>query len=194
MEKLNPRTSGSPPLPSVLICAAQLVGTLFVQDARSKILEEQIFARVTQHLSVPSTQTDPANVVFLLQAEALIAFYHFYKNQVVQGYARATAAATQTFVWGLNTSQRARGAPAAGVLGRYHLPPPIDAIEAGERVNAFWTVFWMERCWSVAQGIQSMMFTQDNLTSVPWPLNMSDYEEVCQYLNVVRSRLISIFS
>ncbi|KAJ3491861.1 hypothetical protein NLI96_g394 [Meripilus lineatus] len=173
VERLNPRASGSAPLPPALSFAAQVVGTLFVQDARLRSRGDQIASRAAQYLG--STQADPSNVILLLQAEVLLAFYHFFQNQSVQGQIRMTAATSMALAWGLHTSQMQRGPAAAGVLGRYRLPPPIDPIEAGERINAFWTVFCLERRWCATQGLESR-FPQDEVC-VPWPLNMSDYEQ-----------------
>lgn len=37
------------------------------------------------------------------------------------------------------------------------LPPPRDSIELAERVSTFWSVFCVDRCWSVATGLPSSL-------------------------------------
>ncbi|KAJ3558426.1 hypothetical protein NM688_g927 [Phlebia brevispora] len=55
-----------------------------------------------------------------------------------------------------------------------------DAVQAGELVNAFWTVFILDKLWAVALGASSSI--TDHISGVPistpWPLSMEAYEEV----------------
>lgn len=60
------------------------------------------------------------------------------------------------------------------------LTPPIDQIEEGERINAFWIVYTLSNCWGVAVGtLSSAVFESHGSTiDTPWPLDMTDYEQV----------------
>lgn len=65
------------------------------------------------------------------------------------------------------------GSPAPSVP----LPEPKDTIELAERVSAFWTVFYVDRCWSVATGLPSSLpddeHPQLRICTV-WPWNISE--------------------
>ena len=63
----------------------------------------------------------------------------------------------------------------------FRLDPPADAIEQGERILAFWQVYDLDRCWSVA--LQRPTIIPDSKhprTSIttPWPQRMEQYEVV----------------
>ena len=58
------------------------------------------------------------------------------------------------------------------------LPPPRDSDELAERVSTFWTVFCVDRCWSVATGLPSSLpddnHPQLKISTVwPWDTNTS---------------------
>ena len=61
------------------------------------------------------------------------------------------------------------------------LPPPADSVEEGERVQAFWNVFIVDRYWSVWSQSPSAL-VQEALPSMqedtPWPIEMEGYEQV----------------
>ncbi|EKM53301.1 uncharacterized protein PHACADRAFT_175699 [Phanerochaete carnosa HHB-10118-sp] len=55
-----------------------------------------------------------------------------------------------------------------------------DAVEQGERVDAFWAVYVLDKCWSVA--LESPSAISDSSTSgtrisTPWPLSIAQYEQ-----------------
>jgi hypothetical protein len=63
----------------------------------------------------------------------------------------------------------------------FTLQEPRDQIEEGERINAFWAVFLMDRCLAVAFGpplVISDMDAPGMQIDTPWPLEMETYERV----------------
>jgi len=61
------------------------------------------------------------------------------------------------------------------------LQEPRDQIEEGERINAFWAVFVMDRCLAVMLGpplVISDMDAPGMHIDTPWPLEMETYERV----------------
>ena len=57
----------------------------------------------------------------------------------------------------------------------------IDSVQAGEQVDAFWTVFILDKMWVVALGAASSItdqITGGTPISTPWPLSMEAYEKV----------------
>ena len=61
------------------------------------------------------------------------------------------------------------------------LQEPRDQIEEGERINAFWAVFVMDRCLAVMFGPPLVISDMDSPgmhIDTPWPLEMETYERV----------------
>lgn len=61
------------------------------------------------------------------------------------------------------------------------LQEPRDQIEEGERINAFWAVFVMDRCLAVMLGpplVISDIDAPGMHIDTPWPLEMETYERV----------------
>jgi hypothetical protein len=61
------------------------------------------------------------------------------------------------------------------------LQEPRDQIKEGERINAFWSVFVLDRCLSVVFGpplVISDMDAPGMHIDTPWPLEMETYERV----------------
>jgi hypothetical protein len=76
------------------------------------------------------------------------------------------------------------------------LQGPRDQIEEGERINAFWAVFFMDRCWAVAFGpplVISDMDAPGMQIDTPWPLEMETYERVRALDTSVHFGLVNIF-
>lgn len=54
-------------------------------------------------------------------------------------------------------------------------------MDTGERLNAFWTVFSLDRCWAVVLRCPTIMSDDEIAGSRidnPWPLDMESYEMV----------------
>jgi hypothetical protein len=59
----------------------------------------------------------------------------------------------------------------------------VDAIEEGERINAFWVVFMLHRNLAVALDpaarVCGVFDTASMQIDTPWPLDMEGYKQVC---------------
>ncbi|KAK7041656.1 hypothetical protein VNI00_009263, partial [Paramarasmius palmivorus] len=53
------------------------------------------------------------------------------------------------------------------------LPPPADAVEEGERINALWAVLSLNNCWTSVEGAPSN--TSGLGIDTPWPQEMEVY-------------------
>ncbi|KAF7354227.1 Fungal-trans domain-containing protein [Mycena venus] len=62
--------------------------------------------------------------------------------------------------------------PSGGQRAFRRLPPPRDAIEETERINALWTVLRLDRCWTAADGSPSNI-PSDVRIDTPWPLDIN---------------------
>ena len=56
----------------------------------------------------------------------------------------------------------------------------VDDVEEGERIAAFWAVYCLDRCWTVALKSQSVLSREDMTPQIetPWPLDSISYEQV----------------
>jgi len=64
------------------------------------------------------------------------------------------------------------------------LGPPMDQIDLGDRILAFWAVFTLDKTCAVVTGLPSSLPTDDSdlqgRIETPWPRTVRDYAEVCK--------------
>lgn len=160
----------------------QLAALLFCDEPHLRAHEPQLLSRVLQALSAATTNIDPATMIEVLQAEILMAFYFFNKDRKLEGGYHITAAVSIAVACNLHkirgTQHGTRATAGSGA--RYHLPPPADDVEEGERIAAFWAVYCLDRCWTVALKSQSVLSREDMTPQIetPWPLDSISYEQV----------------
>jgi hypothetical protein len=114
----------------------------------------------------------PERLVQCIQAEVLLAFYFFYGGRTLEGRYHTCTAVSLILSSGLHQIRSSR-LPNSSLL-----PPPRDAVEEGERINAFWTVFVLNNCWTTVDGTPSNI-PIDTQIDTPWPLDLSNYVQVC---------------
>ncbi|TRM55397.1 hypothetical protein BD626DRAFT_469677 [Schizophyllum amplum] len=168
--------SSMPPLPvlkmSVYLWGANLSGSDSLTTDEANFL-----ASALRHaMSPPGQQLH--HVIQLIQASVLISTYFFRQNRVMEGQYHAGTAVSLSMAVGLHKIRSSNANSATFVAGVVH-PPPVDQIEEGERIRAFWAVFFLSTCWSVSSELVSAI-TSDNGMQVdtPWPLDMMQYERV----------------
>ena len=165
--------SSRSPLPAGLVYASLLIETLFSNDPAREATEQQYLALVLQNLSA---DFDPKRILYNLQTEVLLSYYLFHKDRRVEGGYHAAAAVSIAVACSLHKIRSSRN-PTAAIL----LTPPIDEIDEGERINAFWTVFVLDRCWTVWMQSPSVLIDEtsgNTQVDTPWPLDMIAYEQV----------------
>lgn len=181
VRRLTSRSSTSPICPALLI-VMQLLALLFCDDPQLKAHEPQLLSRVLQGLSAATTNINPAKMIEVLQVEILMAFYFFNKDRKLEGGYHITAAVSLAVACNLHKIRGSQqgGPTATGGGARYHLPQPVDDIEEGERIAAFWAVYCLDRCWTVALKSQSVLSRGDMTSQIetPWPLDSISYEQV----------------
>ena len=126
-------------------------------------------------------------ILGIIQAEVLLANYFFSLGRFLEGKYHSSAATSLAITCRLNALG---SVPDAGMLGMNLITQPYpgfptadagDAIDHGERINAFWAVYILDKCWSVA--LSSPSSISENITSglritTPWPLSMAQYQQV----------------
>ncbi|KAF8485629.1 hypothetical protein JB92DRAFT_1537554 [Gautieria morchelliformis] len=188
-------TSASPPHPALLLA----IYALACHFSLSPVLTPHESRFVSRALRAVSNALEASDrLVHVLQASCLLAVLFFAKGRLLEGYYHAGAATRLAVGLGLHQitppdwlSATHTGSPAAssdsadarasgsGSGSSSILPPPVDAIELGERILAFWQVYNLDRCWAVATGLP-VALSDDKYPrtriETAWPKLLEEYE------------------
>ncbi|KAI0732142.1 hypothetical protein C8Q72DRAFT_166621 [Fomitopsis betulina] len=153
-----------------LITATRLVGAYLSTDSNAQELQHKLLTHTLKDLSAALAELEPAGMLNLLQTEILLAHYFFSTNRTFEAIYHMDAASAIVLANGYHRVRSTRA------------PPRLesrDDIEEGERINAFWNTFILDRCWSPVLGrtpILSDEETKGTGIDTPWPLNIESYE------------------
>ena len=174
------------PLPA-LLSVVYLWGTFFARlTSNNEIPNEQLLlsrARTQIGHSMPNMPSH--RILQTIQTYILLATYLFVTGNYLEGRQYCNFAASLVMSCGLQkirTEQLDRGFSTSIDAIDLTLPEPHDQIEEGERINAFWTTFLMDRCWAIALQTPTIISDSDVYGAqidTPWPLEMETYERVC---------------
>jgi hypothetical protein len=127
--------------------------------------------QISNALSVDSSTQDPQVFLHIIQTEVLISC-HLQRAGEPLG-ARYHASAALSLAVGLRLHIKSGEAPSAHLFDFVgysypQLPPPLDGIEEKERVDAFWTVYSLDRCLGdIYNGPPGM--NHAIMITAPWP-------------------------
>ncbi|TDL20023.1 hypothetical protein BD410DRAFT_791397 [Rickenella mellea] len=183
-------TITSPTLESSKARAAMLnaiyVWSLRLSGHESLLRREQAYLNgVLCPLASALDSSVPEDFVCAMQAESLLAIYFFCVGRFLEGRHHGSAAMSIAVSCRLHKigSSRQNVIQNAGVVSvcdSYAESVIHEPVKAGEVIRAFWTVFNLNRCWSVALGSVAE-FSDDWLTTTeidtPWPLEFEDYDK-----------------
>lgn len=132
-----------------------------------------------QAVSSALVRVPPYNVIYSIQAEVLLAHYFFAVNRPLEGRYHSNAAVALSLSCRLNKLRSSNNTPNPPGGLNVDLAPPVDALEEGERINAFWSVFILDKSWSVRAGSTSHFNGSPGAqVDTPWPLQIEDYTQV----------------
>lgn len=134
-----------------------------IMDHESVYLDRAIRA-VQGALSSISQRPDIA--MHVVQAEVLLAYYFFDCNRPLEAQHHTTGAVSLAL-----TCQLHKLEPGRHTVDSI-LPAPADAAEELERINAWWQVFILEKCWTTVLDTPSVMSdcrSSDCAIDTPWP-------------------------
>lgn len=116
----------------------------------------------------------------VIQASCLLSLYFLANGRLVEGSFHASAVASLAVQCGLQTAVTGEGtfSPSSSRerLSLDHVEP---GYKEGERILAFWQVYNLDRCWSVALRKPCVALdSEDPWTSIdcPWPQDITEYE------------------
>ncbi|TCD63043.1 hypothetical protein EIP91_006056 [Steccherinum ochraceum] len=162
--------------PALLDCVL-LWGAHFSNNRSLKDHEATLLNRAVMSLASGSSLQN--GTIQTIQAEILLANYFFCQSRMLEGTYHCSAAVALALSCRLNRIRSAEATvplnlPTQGILA---LSPPHDLVEEGERINAFWTAYILDRGWSVAQGSHANDVFLGVQIDTPWPQEMGSYEE-----------------
>ncbi|KAK7037528.1 hypothetical protein VNI00_011020 [Paramarasmius palmivorus] len=184
----------SPEPHPALMNAIYLLACHFTRSPFYLELESTFLTRTLHEITVALDGSD--RLVDIVQASCLLAVYLFSNSRILEGYCHSFSAARLAVGLGLHQLQQPknyvhqgaftgseRGSssnPIAGLItglapsgtSPIPIPPPKDATELRERISAFWQVFMVDRCWSVANGLPVALPDGEHhqgRIKTPWP-------------------------
>ncbi|KAJ7085394.1 hypothetical protein B0H15DRAFT_1023437 [Mycena belliarum] len=163
---------GHPSRPSPALLSAVYLWGLRLSNQPLLFAQEPTFlARAVNLTSTGLSDTHPQRVMHTLQAHVLLAYFFFASGRALEGKYHTAAAISLSLSSSLHLIRSESNLPAGT------LPPPIDIIEEGERIHAWWTVMILDKCWAAALGEEPGFANRENLDLVdtPWPLEIDDY-------------------
>ena len=172
----NPRSSSIAILLNVIYLLGAKLSSAGVPQVQNT---EQAFLGNALHYLQTALPEEPRNGIYVMQAEVLLANYFFNGNRHLEGIWHTNAAVSIATASGLHLIRSNRHSQNAA--NSYRLPPPADALEEGERINGFWTVFILDRCWAIATGSAPAFTDNESLGTqidTPWPMDLSAYRNV----------------
>lgn len=177
---LDPSAYYSRPLPA-LMRTVYLLGIFLSHTPSLTVHEKTFLQRALADVSgALSNNYHPQKFVQTMQAEVLLACYFVASGRFLEGKYHITTAVSLGLSTGLNKIRSDRNTSTG--LATSVLPPPHDAIEEGERVDACWTVLILDKCWAVAlasapnYASPSDIVGEAHQLDTPWPLEVQDYE------------------
>ena len=96
------------------------------------------------------------HVLHAIQAEVLVALYLYGRERLIEARDHSNAAVALAVSYGLHRlyptfeyGDQSPQSPISPTIVSHSLPPPQSWVEFGERLNVFWSVFNVDRCWMV---------------------------------------------
>lgn len=146
---------------SALTMAAYLVG-MFLSDEDLAAGQKKTLAAAVQMSAQMLSNTHPKHVMHGIQAELMLACYFFAQDRLLEGqYHLATAASTALATGILKTSK------VQNEFSEILMPSAKDLGEEQERINACWTIYFLDYGWAAALNtFPNLKCTPDGLRGV----------------------------
>ncbi|RXK40913.1 hypothetical protein M231_01761 [Tremella mesenterica] len=152
--------------------AIYLWGTRVLNPSSSSA-EDRHFAAACQAFETSAASGD--RLLDAIRAAMLLSSHAYTQGRHHQGWLLAGHAVTLCRSMGLHQIRSCvfRPEPPRNPFLRvkhFMLPPPEDALELGERIHVFWSVFTIDRCGALATGFPSALKDEDITTPLCRPL------------------------
>ncbi|KAH9829682.1 uncharacterized protein C8Q71DRAFT_863060 [Rhodofomes roseus] len=191
----------SPSTPSALLApaltnAVYLWGVRFANTEAMLVYEPVFLSRAVQALKHPLANMSASTIIHTIQANVLLANYHFAMGRMLEGQHHCNAAvalALSCRLYNIRTMQAPQRSGSFHAMD-FDLPPPNDAIEEGECIRAFWHVYMLDQMWSFACKTPSRFDAPTGpLVDTPWPMEADDYANGRFPPHIMGSRTVDEF-
>ncbi|KAF9258851.1 hypothetical protein L218DRAFT_709006 [Marasmius fiardii PR-910] len=118
-------------------------------------------------------------VLDVIQASCLLSMYFLVNGRLLEGSYHASAATSLAVQCGLQAGISNKGCYSPSSSRENLVETPKNGYREGERILAFWQVYNLDKCWSVALRKPSVLIDGlDPWTSIncPWPEDIIEYE------------------
>jgi hypothetical protein len=148
---------------------------------------EQRYLRLTlEQLSAETLTISSGQLTHLVQTEVLLTHYFLRNGRFYEAELHVNSAVSLLLAHDAHKirSSRPYSSTLLGVVGKQEILPSSskDLIEEGERINAFWTAFCLERTvmLTLRNPVQTFGFITTPCVDIdtPWPLDVIDYVDV----------------
>lgn len=144
-----------------------------------------------------------------IQGAALLSLYHYGGGNMLEGYNQICAGAQIAMVCGLHQipsavyrdaapSEELYTATSSTWVGNFRrtpflLSPPRDAIELGERIHTFWSIWILDTSGCATHGLPSMFEPEREETRIttPLPVPLEYYSNVSFVSGVTHSQILT---
>ncbi|KAJ3872729.1 hypothetical protein F5051DRAFT_338810 [Lentinula edodes] len=164
-----------------LLSTVYLWGIHLSPLTQHKDLEHTLLMRALRDTAsdLSTSNPHPHRFMHTIQAETLLGYYFFRNGNILEAKRHASSAASLALGCGLNTLRSSHEKQQWS--SNIYLLPPQDAIEEGERINAFWATFTLYR--DIAVTVDPPRFVCGIFDApgcqidTPWPLDMDMYKK-----------------
>ncbi|KAK7449724.1 hypothetical protein VKT23_013199 [Stygiomarasmius scandens] len=162
-----------------LLNAIFLLGCFFARNPFYSDLEAHFLSKTLHEITVALDSSD--RLVDVVQASCLLALYLYTNCRTLEAYCHSFSAARLAVGLGLHQIQpkdldQSRASSSASSSKPSNTPiaieKPKNHVELRDRISAFWQVFMVDRCWSVANGLPVALPDGEHhqgRIKTPWP-------------------------
>ncbi|KAF9028763.1 hypothetical protein BDZ89DRAFT_1014835 [Hymenopellis radicata] len=164
---------------NALMSAVFLWGSHLSDNSDINRHEPILLVRTIREVSQGLASGHPQAVLHCIQAEVLLSHYFYRQSRYLEGKYHSSAAVSLVLSAQLHKI-RSVDPPSELAFIKTSLPPAKDAVEEGERINGFWTVFILSNCWSTVDGSPSPFpwpCSSEARVDLPWPLDIGSYAQ-----------------
>lgn len=174
------------PIPSALLNVVYLWGKRLSRKNDDRAEEEPFLVKAIQGLSTDLSfaNTEP---LLILQAQVLLVNYFFDSARFVEARAQLGSAVSLALTLKLHkirsSALEANSNEFQLIRPTLQMCDPIDGVDEGERIHAFWAVYVLDQTWSVALSEHPFIYEDGSPSrsiDTPWPERMEVYEQVRQ--------------
>lgn len=184
-----------------LMNAIYLLGCHFARSPYYSGLEPIFFNNALTEITLALDSSD--RLVDIIETSCLLAVYLYINSRFLEGYCHAFSAARLAVGIGLHQIASAPYDSTASSSSTYQqatvstipIPAPQSQEEMRDRIAAFWQVFIVDRCWTIANGLPLALPDGDSHNSrikTPWPMPPEPGIDASTYIPLLRAKAVAL--